>query len=270
MPVQAKPRGRRRRPAATARNPLHGRAALVTGAGVRIGAAIATALAHAGCDVVLHHHRSAQQAKALATALSATGAHVAVVGADLSKPGAANVVGAAAKALGRPLDLLVNNAATFPARKLRELRWPDLSATLALNAWAPLDLTRALEAQLPRGVVGSVVNLLDARLVDDDRGHAGYFLAKRMLADVTRLSALEFAPRIAVNAVAPGPTLPPASATASEAAQWSKRLQARLPLRRLPTPDDVAQAVLYLAASRAHTGQVLSVDGGRHLGRPET
>lgn len=253
------------------RNPLHGRAALVTGAGVRIGAAIATALAQEGCDVVLHHHRSGRQAKALAKTLAGTGVHVAVVSADLGKPDAwGKLVPAASKALGRPLDLLVNNAATFPPTSLAKLQWTDLADAMALDAWAPLELTRALAKQLPRGVTGSVVNLLDARLVDDDRAHAGYFLAKRLLADLTRLSALEFAPRLAVNAVAPGPTLPPQGMSAALAADWTKRLQTRLPLRRLPSPDDVAQAVVYLAASRAHTGQTLFVDGGRHLGRPET
>lgn len=236
-----------------------------------MGAAIASALAQEGCDVVLHHHRSGKQAKALANQLAATGVHVAVVGADLAKPDAwSKLVPAAATALGRPLDLLVNNASSFPPSSLAKLNWEDLSTAVALDAWAPFELTRALAKQLPRGVTGSVVNLLDARLVDDDRGHAGYFLAKRLLADLTRLSALEFAPRLAVNGVAPGPTLPPAGMSPAQGADWTKRLQERLPLRRLPSPDDVAQAVVYLAGSRAHTGQTLFVDGGRHLGRPET
>lgn len=242
----------------------------MTGAGVRIGAAIARALASAGCDVVLHHHRSARQAKALAAEIAGMGVHVAVVAADLSKPAAVDgLMAAAAKAIGRPIDLLVNNAASFPERRLMDLSWTDLTTTLAVDAWAPFALTRALSRQLARGVSGSVVNLLDARIADDDRAHAGYFLAKRMLADLTRLSALEFGPRVAVNAVAPGPTLAPQGWGEGEAESWTHRLSARLPLRRTPTPHDVARAVVYLAGSTAHTGQVLYVDGGRHLGRPE-
>lgn len=260
---------RARRPAARGRD-LHGRTALVTGGGVRIGAAVARHLAAAGCDVVVHHRASGRQAKELARSLQARGVRAATVAADLAKPAEAKrLVGAAAKAIGRPVDLLVNNASPFAVRSLDELAWDDLLDDLAVTAWAPLELTRAFAAQLPKGRDGAVVNLLDARIVDEDRRHVGYHLAKRMLADLTRLCAIEYAPRIAVNAVAPGPTLPPPGMDARKGAALMERLRRRLPLQRTATADDVARAVVYLAGSRAHTGQVLFVDGGRHLGRPE-
>lgn len=237
---------------------------------MRIGAAVAKALAAAGCDVVVHHRSKPAQAKALAEQLRGLGVHAAVVGGDLARPlDRKRLLPAAAKALGRPLDLLVNNASSFPERRLAELTWTDLQADLAVNAWAPFELTMAFAAQLPRGAHGQVINFLDARIVDEDRRHVGYHFAKRMLADMTHLCALELAPRVAVNAVAPGPTLAPPGMDAARGRALLERLRKRLPLQRNSTTDDLARAVVYLASSQAHTGQVLFVDGGRHLGRPE-
>lgn len=267
--VPARPTVRAQRPVARGRD-LHGRAALVTGGGVRIGAAVARHLAAAGCDVAIHHNESARPAKDLARSLQARGVRAATVAADLTKDGdRKRLVAAAAKALGRPLDVLVNNASPFAVRSLDELSWDDLLDDLAVTAWAPFELTRSFAAQLPKGRTGHVVNFLDARIVDEDRRHVGYHLAKRMLTDLTRLCAIEYAPRVAVNAVAPGPTLPPPGMDARKGAALMERLRQRLPLQRTSTPDDLARAVVYLASSQAHTGQVLFVDGGRHLGRPE-
>ncbi len=262
----AGPRRPRRRTAP--RRELHGRAALVTGGAVRIGAAIARALAAAGADVAVHHHRSAAAAQALTADLRRLGVQAVAVAGDLAQAKTrAGLVAAAAKELGRPLDLLVNNASTYPERRLTDLGWGALQSDLLVNTWTPLELSLAFARQAAPGA--SIVNLLDARIVDDDRRHAGYWLAKRMLADVTRLCALELAPRVAVNAVAPGPTLAPPGTPDARAAAALGALGKRLPLRRTPTPDDVARAVVHLAASPGVTGQVLFVDGGRHLGRPE-
>lgn len=236
---------------------------------MRVGAAVARHLAAAGCDVVVHHNRSAAAAKALARELAEGGVHAATVAGDLANATArAKLLPAAAAALGRPVDLLVNNASSFPVRSLMELSHEDFVLDVTVNAWAPFELTRAFAAQLPRKAEGAVVNFLDARIVDDDRRHVGYFLAKRTLADFTRLCALELAPRVAVNAVAPGPTLPPPGMDARKGAALLERLRERLPLRRASTPDDLARAAVFLAGQRAVTGQVLFVDGGRHLGRP--
>ncbi len=110
---------------------------------------------------------------------------------------------------------------------------------------------------------GAVVNVLDARIADYDWDHVGYHLAKRMLADLTQLCAVRFAPAITVNGVAPGPVLPPRGEGTAVLERWAKHL----PLQRTPSPDDVADAVLYLLGSRSVTGQIVNVDGGRHLGR---
>ena len=263
--------GSRRRRPAPPRHELHGRTALVTGAAVRVGAAVARHLADAGCDVVVHYNESLRPAKDLVASLHSRGVRAAMVPGDLGKAAdRRRILPAAAKAIGRPIDLLVNNASSFPVRRLMDLEWEDLLDDLAVNAWAPFELTRAFAEQLPKGRDGMVVNFLDARIVDEDRRHVGYHFAKRMLADMTRLCAIELAPRIAVNGVAPGPTLPPPGMDPRKGAALMERLRQRLPLQRTSTPDDLARAVVYLAGSRAHTGQVLFVDGGRHLGRPES
>ncbi len=159
------------------------------------------------------------------------------------------------------MDFLVNNAATYTATKLADLEWSGLSRDIAVNAWAPLALTRAFHAQAKRA--GAVVNLLDTRIEDYDWDHLGYQLSKKMLRDITRLQAVEYAPKVRVNGVAPGPILPPEG----EGEAMLERVGKHLPLRKSPSPDDVADAVLYLLGAHGVTGEVLHVDGGRHLGR---
>lgn len=241
---------------------LGGHIALVTGGARRIGRAITKRLAASGAGVVVHYNRSSLEAKALVEELEHGGHAAWAIQADLEGPKVGDLVKAAAKLAQAPITLLVNNASRFPASRIGDLQWSDLTSALRTDAWAPLELTRAMAAQLPRTETGSVVNLLDARIVDDDRGHAGYWLAKRMLADLTRLCAVEFAPRMRVNGVAPGPVLAPDDEP--EFQTWMGKL---LPLGRTPTPEEVAEAVASLLSASATTGQILYVDGGRHLGR---
>lgn len=243
--------------------PFAGRAALVTGGSSKIGKAIALRLGALGADVAVHYKDSEATARDVCKQVRAKGAKAAAIAADLADPEACRtLMEDAKKSLGRELDFLVNNAGTYPAAKLADLQWAGLSKTLRLNAWAPLELTRAFHRQVgKRG--GAVVNLLDARIADFDLGHAGYFLAKRMLADLTRLCAVEFAPHLRVNGVAPGPVIPASGGDPAEL----KRLAQHTPLLRVAGLDDVADAVLYLLGARAVTGEVISVDGGRHLGK---
>jgi pteridine reductase len=251
--------------AATSSMDLEGRAALVTGAGKRVGAAVAKALSAAGADVALHYRSSAREAARVAKALATKS--VPVQG-DLAKAeDRRRLLEEASEGLGRPVDLLVNNASIFPPMRLGKLSLEHLHENVTVNAWAPFELTRAMAKRLPEGGDGVAVNFLDARIVDDDLAHAGYFLSKRLLADFTRLCSLELAPRVRVNAVAPGPVLPPPGTPKSEQAGHMERLRRLLPLQRNPTPEDLAQAVVFLAAARSVTGQVVFVDGGRHLGR---
>jgi NAD(P)-dependent dehydrogenase (short-subunit alcohol dehydrogenase family) len=249
---------------------LDGQAALVTGGAVRIGAAIARALHAAGADIVVHHNRSGAAATALAKELSKGRRKAWTVRADLAKPkDRAGLLAAAAKAAGRPITLLVNNASDFPAARLATLGHDAFLAALEVNAWAPFELTRAFAAQLPTDGRGAVVNLVDARIADYDWAHVGYWLAKRMLADLTRLCAVEYAPRVTVNAVCPGAVLPPSTKAmgTKEGKAFLAQMAKHVPLRSTPTPDDIAAAAVHLLAAPHTTGTFVAVDGGRHLGR---
>lgn len=243
--------------------PFDGMTALVTGGAQRIGKTLALRLGALGANVAVHYKGSGAQAYGVCSQLQAKGVQAVALQADLADPQQCrDLVASARKELGHAVDFLVNNASTFPAVRLPALEWDALADTLKVDAWAPFELTRAVHKQLrKRG--GATVNLLDARIADHDLGHAGYFLAKRMLADITRMAAIELAPQMRVNGVAPGPILPPKDGDASDLARWAKHL----PLLRPPTPDDVADAVLYLLGARGVTGEIISVDGGRHLGR---
>ncbi|HEX2065231.1 MAG TPA: SDR family oxidoreductase, partial [Candidatus Thermoplasmatota archaeon] len=230
--------------------------ALVTGGAQRIGKTLALRLGELGANVAVHYKGSGAQAYGVCSQLQAKGVRAVALQADLADPQACReLVASARKELGHAVDFLVNNASTFPAVRLPDLQWDALAETLKVDAWAPFELMRALHGQLrKRG--GATVNLLDARIADHDLGHAGYFLGKRMLADITRMAAIEFAPLMRVSGVAPGPILPPKGGDASDLARWAKHL----PLLRAPTPDDVADAVLYLLGARGVTGDIISVD----------
>ena len=225
------------------------RVALVTGAGVRVGEAIARDLARHGWRVAAHY-RSHRPRPPL----------VALQG-DLALPGGADALARAFRARFDRLDLLVCSAAGFEARPLAETDAEAFDAQMDLNARAPLLLARAL-APLLRRSEGSIVNVADVGggLVPW-KGFAAYSASKAALVRLTECLALELAPKVRVNAIAPGTVLWPASYPA----RVRKELTGRIPLRRAGDPVDVAGAVRYLADAAFVTGAVLPVDGGRHL-----
>jgi len=239
--------------------------ALVTGAGVRLGRAIASALAGDGADVVLHYLTSEQEAAALARQLRARGAKAWLLRADLADPAQAEaLVDEAVAACGRPCAILVNSASIFPAGRLGDVTADDLALNMQVNAYAPLALACAFARQFPRparGPLPCVVNLLDSRITDYDAEHAAYHVSKRALHTLTKMMALEFAPRVRVNAVAPGLILPPAGQTVA----YLRKLAHTNPMNRFGSPADIAEAVRFLLRSGFLTGQVIYVDGGRHL-----
>lgn len=249
---------------------LAGEVALVTGGGVRIGAAIVEALARAGAGVVIHHRDSKTEAAQLAHRVKAGGGNAWLVRGDLAKArDRGRLLSDAAKAVGGPITLLVNNASSFPEAKMTDLSFEGLVEAIEVNAWAPFALTRTFADQLPEKRHGAVVNLIDARVADYDWGHVGYWLAKCMLEDLTRACAVEYAPRVTVNGVSPGAVLGPSNKPMSreEEAQFLHRMARHVPLHRTPKPADIAAAVVHLLSSRGTTGTILQVDGGRHLGR---
>jgi NAD(P)-dependent dehydrogenase (short-subunit alcohol dehydrogenase family) len=237
---------------------LDGKSALVTGAARRIGRAISLALAREGANVAAHFQNSGEEAAELASELEGLGVRVIALQADLAdQEELAGLVERARSALG-PIEILVNNASVFPSDTFETIDLESLERSLEINAWAPLALARAFAAQTEQG---QVVNMLDTRVAGFDRRHVAYILSKHVLAAATRHAALELAPGIAVNAVAPGLILPPPG----ENEEYVERLAPTIPLRRRGHPEDIAEAVLYLVTSRFVTGQTIYVDGGRHL-----
>jgi len=223
--------------------------ALVTGAGVRVGRAIAEDLARNGYRVAAHYrsHRPPRRLVALQ--------------ADLATPDGPDALARAFRERFDRLDLLVCSAAAFDARPLAATDAAAFDAQLDVNARAPLLLARAL-APLLRRCGGSIVNVADVGggLVPW-RGYAAYAASKAALVRLTECLALELAPRVRVNAVAPGTVLWPASYPAAR----RRELARRIPLRRAGTPRDVAEAVRYLAGAPFVTGVTLPIDGGRRL-----
>lgn len=230
----------------------------MTGAARRIGRAVSLALAACGSNVVVHYSRSARDAEALVSELSRLGVRASALRADLGDPEEAEaLVARAGEHTGR-LDALVNNASVFEPETLESAALDHLERSVKVNAWAPFVLTRAFARRFGQG---RVVNLLDTRVAGLDLAHVGYILGKHLLAVITRMAAAAYAPGLTVNAVAPGLILPPPG----EDEAYLARLARGLPLRRYGSADDVARAVLFLLESDFVTGQVVFVDGGRHL-----
>jgi pteridine reductase len=237
---------------------LRGKTALITGAGQRLGRAIALALAGEGVNIVVHYHRSAEEAQQLGGQLREMGVQAWELPGDLGQaPEAAALVARALERVG-PIDLLVNNASIYPVDTLETMTVESLVTNVEVNAWAPMVLCRAFAQTIGRG---TIINLLDARLHSYDWTHVSYLLSKQMLASFTRMAAIAFAPAITVNAVAPGLILPPPG----KDRRFLERMNDTVPLKRHGEPEDIAEAVIFLARSTYLTGQILYVDGGRHL-----
>jgi NAD(P)-dependent dehydrogenase (short-subunit alcohol dehydrogenase family) len=237
------------------------KAVLVTGAAVRLGRAIALALAGAGWSVAVHYRASAGEAEEAAKMIRAKGVRAATLKADLAKEGEVQtLVGRAREALG-PLTALVNNASVFENDDVRSMTRGSWDKHIETNLRAPLVLAQSFARDLPAESDGAIVNLLDQRLFKPTPQFLSYSASKAGLHWLTTTLAQGLAPRIRVNAVAPGPTL--RSARQSEA-DFRRQTEGTL-LRRGPTPEDIAAAVRYLLEARNVTGQTLVVDGGQHL-----
>lgn len=235
-------------------------AALVTGGAQRIGRAIALALAHDGYAVVLHANRSRAEAAKLAGEILAKGGSASVVLADLANSEAVRGLIPAAAAFG-PLTLLVNNASQFDEDAIGHLDRARLEHTLAVNLTAPVLLAQDFAAQAPEGADASIVNIVDQRVLKPTPRFFSYTLSKSALSDATVTLAQGLAPHVRVNAVAPGPTLPSPRQTQAEFA----RQAASVPLKRGPSPEDIAAAVVYLARAKSVSGAIVPVDGGQHI-----
>jgi len=237
---------------------LGGMTALVTGAAKRIGRQIALALASEGVNIVVHFRRAREEAAELCARLAGLGVMSWAVEADFDKPEDTETLITRVFDTAGPVDFLINSASVFTPGTLADLDFDDLVQSLRVNAWAPYVLSRDFGRMVNRG---KIVNLLDTRIAGYDPAHVGYILSKHMLHLLTRMLAVELAPRVTVNAVAPGLILPPAG----KDERYLDQLASSIPLKRHGDADDIAEAVLYLLRAGFVTGQVIYIDGGRHL-----
>jgi len=245
---------------------LDGRVTLVTGGAIRVGRAIVEALAVDGATVAIHHHGSTAEARALVAELRARGKRAEAFRADLTDDAQlAALVGDVERTLG-PIEVLVNSAAQFTRAAFLATDAAMLDAEWRLNARAPFLLTRAVARGMLERQNGVVVNVLDiGGALVPWRNYSAYCMTKAAMQMLTQVLALELAPHVRVNGVAPGTVLPPESLGAEDREQ----LRARIPLQRFGTAEDVAATVRFLiTGSDFVTGQVIAVDGGRVRGTP--
>ncbi len=244
--------------------PLAGKAALITGAARRVGAAIARALHAAGAAVVLHYRSSAEEAAALARDLSEARPGSAVLAqCDLLDAAAVKALADTATAAFGGLDILVNNASSFYPTPLGDIDEDDWNDLIGTNLKAPLFLSQAAASAL-RERSGLIVNLADIHGMRPLRRHPVYSVAKAGLIMLTRSLARELGPRVRVNAIAPGPVMWPEGCVDDA---LREKIVDRTALKRIGSPEDVARAVLFFACEAPFvTGQILAVDGGRSIG----
>jgi NAD(P)-dependent dehydrogenase (short-subunit alcohol dehydrogenase family) len=239
--------------------------ALVTGAGDRVGAVLAERLAQAGYAVLVHYRSARDKAEAVAGRISAAGGRAAAIGADLADRAARRGLITEAMQPFGPLTVLVNNASMFEADSLADLDEALWDAHFRLHAEAPVFLARDFAAQLPADAIGNIINIIDERILHLTPNYFSYTLSKAVLWTATTTLAQSLAPRIRVNAIGPGPTLPHRGQSEAQFAAST----GRTPLGRGTTPAELADAVLFLLNAPAITGQMLALDGGRHIAWPE-
>ncbi len=238
--------------------PFEGRTALITGAAKRIGRELGTALAEAGANILVHYRKSAQEAEELSMQLAEYRVLSWPVKADFEHPEEYETLIERCVHIAGSLDILINSASTFFAAGLKQLTIEGLMKSIEVNAWAPFVLSRDFARTVGEG---KIINLLDTRMIGYDWSHVGYILSKHVLYTITRMAAIEFAPHVTVNAIAPGLILPPPG----KGEEYLNALSNTLPLKKHGRPGDVVGAAMYLLKSDFVTGQVIYVDGGRHL-----
>jgi pteridine reductase len=234
--------------------------ALVTGAGIRLGRAIALALADAGMNVAVHYSHSEKDARETVRQIEGRGRKAQAFAADLSKENGPEKLLESVLASMGSLDLLVNSAAVMLRTPLGEVTYEKWNETMDLNLRAPFFLSQAAaKAMKPRG--GVIINIADLAAVETWPGYIPHSISKAGVVQMTRAMAAALGPEIRVNAIAPGAVLLPEG--------WPEDSKQRLiestPLKRLGTPKDVTEALLYLVRAEYVTGATIIVDGGRRV-----
>ena len=235
---------------------------LITGAGRRIGRAVAEDLGAAGWAVAVHYNGSKTDAESAAAAIKADGGNAIALCADLSNAASlSKLLEAAVDALG-PIGCLINNASIFERDDMNTATADSWDAHMSINLRAPFLLSQAFAKQLPDGERGAIVNIVDERVWHLTQHFTSYTVSKAGLWTLTQTMAMALAPHIRVNAIGPGPTLP---SPRQSQAQFDTQSES-MPLRRGTTPAEICSAAQFILSAPAMTGQMIALDGGQHLG----
>lgn len=238
------------------------RIALVTGAGRRIGRAIALDLARADWAVAVHYHASKTDADTLVEEIVAAGGRAAVFGADLRDEAETTALLPAVNAAMGLVSCLINNASTFERDTVATSTRETWDTHMEVNLRAPFLLSQAFHTQLPEGGDGAIINIIDQRVWNLTPDFTTYTLSKAGLWGLTQILARAMAPRVRVNGIGPGPTLQSVHQNNDDfAEEWTA-----MPLARQVQPEDICRAVQFILTSPAVTGQMIAVDAGQHMG----
>jgi NAD(P)-dependent dehydrogenase (short-subunit alcohol dehydrogenase family) len=236
--------------------------ALITGAGRRIGRALAVEMGAVGWAVAIHYNGSSTDADATASTIRKNGGTAVVLQADLTDTDALSaLVANAANALG-PLGCLINNASIFEQDDVVTATAESWDAHMGINLRAPFLLSQAFAKQVSREERGAIINIVDERVWNLTPHFVSYTVSKAGLWTLTQTMAMALAPRIRVNAIGPGPTLPsPRQSQAQFESQWES-----MPLKRGTSPSEICTTAKFILSAPAMTGQMIALDGGQHLG----
>ncbi|HEX3052467.1 MAG TPA: SDR family oxidoreductase [Aggregatilineaceae bacterium] len=248
---------------------LHGKVAVVTGGAHRVGKGIALALAREGAHVVVHYGRAADEADDTRREIESFGVEAYPVQADLAKPDEIDALFAAVKDYFGRLDVLVNSAANFIKEPFDQITLDSWKDALQVNLRAPFLCSQQAarlmkQSSRPSDESALIVNISDLMGIQPWRNFVQHGVAKAGLNQLTQVMAVELAPAIRVNAIVPGPILPPANLPPDA---W-QRIYEAVPLKRPGNPGYIAQTVVFLAANDFITGAIIPVDGGGHLVGP--
>ncbi|NYT73833.1 SDR family NAD(P)-dependent oxidoreductase [Halomonas sp. QX-2] len=236
---------------------MHHQAALVTGGATRLGRFFSEALADAGFDIALHVNRSREEAEEVASSIRAKGRECEIFSCDFLNDDLNDLL-RSAKQRFPGLNLLLNSASAYAPAPIAATELAMLEAQFRVNMFTPLLLTRHFAETVQEG---QVINIIDNKVAYHQYPYAAYLLSKKSLAEMTRMAALEFAPRIRINGIAPGVVLP-ASLRTSNYIEW--RIEG-IPLKRQGHPGHLVQALHYLLENSFVAGQILFVDGGESI-----
>ena len=241
---------------------IQGKKALITGGALRIGNAITLKLVEAGAEVAVHYNKSDTDAYEICDLINNDGGIAFPIQKDLSLKNAASEIFEELDEMGFVPDLLVNSASVFETDSIIGAQSESFHKNIDINALTPLFLCREMASRVKQGVI---INLLDSRMTDFDQLHVPYHLSKKMLFSITRMLSHQLAPAIRVNGVAPGAILPPPDFSPAESDKWYKMMQDNNPLKMNGRTEHISETVQFLIQNDFITGQVIFVDGGRHL-----